>query len=1068
MIADMLQLIFVGSAAFQAATQGLDGERRPEGMVLPGETLGYAFLNIQCSPKAYISIGVQLESTVRSCRLFIVHKEFGASEKGQLIPFDNPLTIRDFQHEGMILPLDDVAEQLTERGYELISPTTKNYHKLLYQNNILPLDLTYSSRILDTYAKIIQAFSRKKSLDANNPRELQNFLFGNERGGEIYKEFEKTVNELQRSEDEYRTNRTKVELIDKKGIALSALRTQQKIFKQAELTYLTTRLAYWNFQYRDRTIKLQGVLTKYSQTIADLEHCHSHCVTKYTTAEPTIKSLKDVLQSAHDHLQIVLTPYQRWETASLWLKDLDCDTSRLKELYAEQTKKNKQKTSLEQLLLGLQKENILVLFQESDWRFGVGKGKKWSENKLNTLTERIKQKEQFKLFTDLSISGSLAEWAVAYGYSLSLIQVSVLNGLRDISYIKPIAQAYERYIADPTYFFENLDSPYYESSGFWLSIGGIKYFFELEHELYKSIEVPEKRKYFFEELTTSTDIDIAKLTKEKKRIQALKELIDENETYRIGADAYASRTNFETFEMYPGFSKLAGEFTTYYECLTNADTIKTAYQDAKEAHVQATNNLNAGTLAFDRYNDKMNDIGGILSVHQQVANAIRVWQIEHEGFFSKSLLQSPTMNGGADFDVISQTIQNSHSVLLSNMVWNQLKEDWLTAKRELLQAETDYKALYQSLQNRLSPNYSPPEPSQTRDLYREAESKYKSDFNALVSLYLENNSYKLGNDYNFVELAYLLLPGLFEHEDITEEGVLSRITQRLNEINKANRALNIRKLNRIKDLLNLVEDARRTIWTTVGSMQSFFERKENEITGGYRAVLTIRDSRNFPFDWIRTFKRELANPDFAERFLDAVSLKEKIQKAFELCGGTTEKDNVQKLIQDLLNPNSYIELSYSMKSANDDRNAGSTGQTYAAIALLCIARLSLIHEKRRKGIRFMPVDEAEGLGANFDLLYRIAKQYDYQIISFSPNLVGSFDEGGQFVYMLAKDMEAPGPINHEPMGLFRESDLYNQDEDEFNDEEYSQEDTDQESREENNTGDEDSDELTDDTPTDEV
>ena len=70
-------------------------------------------------------------------------------------------------------------------------------------------------------------------------------------------------------------------------------------------------------------------------------------------------------------------------------------------------------------------------------------------------------------------------------------------------------------------------------------------------------------------------------------------------------------------------------------------------------------------------------------------------------------------------------------------------------------------------------------------------------------------------------------------------------------------------------------------------------------------------------------------------------------------------------------------------------NKGSTGQTYAAIALLCIARLTIIgNQKQGKantGLRFMPIDEAEGLGTNFDLLYDIAQEFDYQIISFSIN-----------------------------------------------------------------------------------
>ena len=47
----------------------------------------------------------------------------------------------------------------------------------------------------------------------------------------------------------------------------------------------------------------------------------------------------------------------------------------------------------------------------------------------------------------------------------------------------------------------------------------------------------------------------------------------------------------------------------------------------------------------------------------------------------------------------------------------------------------------------------------------------------------------------------------------------------------------------------------------------------------------------------------------------------------------------------------------------------------------------------------MPIDEAEGLGTNFDLLYDIAQEFDYQIISFSINPIGRYQENERFIYI---------------------------------------------------------------------
>ena len=48
----------------------------------------------------------------------------------------------------------------------------------------------------------------------------------------------------------------------------------------------------------------------------------------------------------------------------------------------------------------------------------------------------------------------------------------------------------------------------------------------------------------------------------------------------------------------------------------------------------------------------------------------------------------------------------------------------------------------------------------------------------------------------------------------------------------------------------------------------------------------------------------------------------------------------------------------------------------------------------------MPVDEAEGLGSNYEMLSNIARSEDYQIVSMSINPVGEFEEGSHYIYML--------------------------------------------------------------------
>lgn len=148
-----------------------------------------------------------------------------------------------------------------------------------------------------------------------------------------------------------------------------------------------------------------------------------------------------------------------------------------------------------------------------------------------------------------------------------------------------------------------------------------------------------------------------------------------------------------------------------------------------------------------------------------------------------------------------------------------------------------------------------------------------------------------------------------------------------------------------------------------------------------------------------------------------------MKTAFVSCGGS---QNTDVSVNKLLDPSSYYELEFKMESETGRINKGSTGQTYAAIALLCIARLSVMSneegKKAQPAVRIMPIDEAEGLGSNYDMLHDIARNYDYQLISLSINPVGKFNDGGQYIYMLHKNMEVEEPVNYTPMAILSDGD----------------------------------------------
>jgi peptide subunit release factor RF-3 len=69
----------------------------------------------------------------------------------------------------------------------------------------------------------------------------------------------------------------------------------------------------------------------------------------------------------------------------------------------------------------------------------------------------------------------------------------------------------------------------------------------------------------------------------------------------------------------------------------------------------------------------------------------------------------------------------------------------------------------------------------------------------------------------------------------------------------------------------------------------------------------------------------------------------------------------------------------------------------------------------------MPIDEAEGLGTNFDMLYDIAQKHDYQIITFAINPLGRYND--QYIYILHRNTETEEEVNYTPMAIRSKLDI---------------------------------------------
>lgn len=318
---------------------------------------------------------------------------------------------------------------------------------------------------------------------------------------------------------------------------------------------------------------------------------------------------------------------------------------------------------------------------------------------------------------------------------------------------------------------------------------------------------------------------------------------------------------------------------------------------------------------------------------------------------------------------------------------------------------------------------------EAKKLHLQKDITYINLYINMVKCFIPNEQYKFETSHDFKELIANLLPDLFPEDMIIEEEVVSRIKKRLEDINEKNRELNGKKIGKIQDLLTEVKRQVEAQWDEIRRINRFFTSSRKKISGAYNMKLEKTDSLQFPVSWLSQFKHMTSLDNMADMFdvsilnelNTQVSIREKIMKAFYEITNNYSNDIT---LEDLLNPNSYIELRLDMKNRVGRNNKGSTGQTYAATALLCIARLSIVGNKnnaQEDGLRFMPIDEAEGLGSNFDLLSDIAEEYDYQILTFSINPLGKYNE--QHVYILNRNPDVEEEVNYAPIEIRSRNDI---------------------------------------------
>ncbi|MBS0647336.1 MAG: hypothetical protein JSR97_12220 [Verrucomicrobia bacterium] len=1028
MIADLIQLVLVGSEAFESAT---DETRKPEKIVLQTEArskgMGYAFLNIEVEPKQYLVVGCYIETGVRTTQAFIIQAGYDWQDIQYL---SVPISFKQLLNEEEIQPIDMLPEWLDKQGlHGKVWQRYKEFHKILYRERIVPLDLASSERILNDYAGILQSFSRGKSLDTQKSESLKQFLFGNRDSKRIYDIYKGAEKELETNNSDYGNNLREIERVTQKQKALVHLKELKVSRDEYQYAWLHQRLLYY---YQEAT-RLEKEISDYACNY--LRAAQHRDILKELLSEE-IKRLTDrlpglefELKAAEDTYNDIQPKHAQIVQVVNWLEVLDCTYEGLEDRYTNYKQDWSEKLVLISFLQALERKNVLAAFDAITDKQSFALLNEHITSTITELQQRTRQKSQLKKYANLDDPESLANWALQQNRAFSKEAESTILHFQDLPRKKPSNLA--DYLPDPSDLILSLIVVEKEEKGFWIQLNGIRKYIEYVSEQILDTTDESKIRTYFEQYSSTLEKDISQLEEQIKVYDEIKMAITETENIVQVLSAYQRKEELQRLQDIPSFNISEERFQELKQVYKDKEAIKEKFEqakDGKEKFEEDRRLLKDDLREYQSIEDKLKEN---IHVQDEVQDIIDQYSNEHvtqtylleKGNISLSLQKAvkKTEFFKDEKELIQSNLNAIHQL-------TRLKAELDVATSELQKAKAEYTKWYHQLPDSLVSEVYIVEPKEYYQKYFEAETKYNTSYSNIIQQYIASESYRFGEIKDFVELAKNLLPEAFQHAimERSDSDIIDTIARYLESINEKNKNLNNRKIQKIRNLLDEVDEIITKQENTARRIENFLQ-KGAQITGGYTARLRKVPAINYPKSWMSTFKEMIEDDrqpgNLQTKLGEKIDLAEMMKTAFHNCGGPL---HINPTVQKLLDPSNYYELSFTMESESGRINKGSTGQIYAATALLCIARLSIMSVEEGKelepAVRIMPIDEAEGLGSNYDMLHDIAEKYDYQLISLSINPVGKFRDGEQYLYMLHKNMEVEEPVNYTPIAILCDND----------------------------------------------
>lgn len=1039
MIADMIQLILVGSGEFKSATDG-NKDRDVKGMLLASagksSSRGYVFLNVEFSPKKYIVIGTYIESTSNAAEMFIIQNGYDWEE---LTPLNSPIFTKDLIINDKVDTLNNLCEKIDFARMK--SFKRRNYHQILYNNEILSLDLT-KDETLKTYANILRSFSRGKGFKTESEN-LKKFLFGDDEQNIIMEKYREEVDNISNDFHEHKRYQEEIDLINKKQSSLKNALDKSKIYKTTYSEYLLKRYHYWDTLKRKTEIEKQKALEELENKRVELKFV------EHQIKKSRIKDLEELLDKKRTVSNLAYTDNYKEEieskhfsinqskasveTVDNWLKLNNNKLDIVKEWYKSQTKENENKRNLLGFIDYLKSNNLLNDFDISNWLIDFEKANENFPIEIEKLEKEIIELESLSKFSDLNNPESLVRWATEnLNFPISHTIESILIYFQKYGNAKPSEQNANRYVPFPEELFENIESKVKDKKdhhGFWLNLDGVYEYIEYSPNHLLNVDNVESLIKPLSEIKEGVRKKLNALIKEKSNKEKYKEVLFKFNNLQENIDLYKRKEELISFNIEESLDISESKFDQFIQLYLDKDNI-----------------LNQFNLIQKKYEDFLS----IKTVIEECNK--RIQKLETDLFINKENIDIESV----EKEIVLQnkelaTQQNDLQKLINKFVFDEtlLKEKYLgnqnllknkyelekecreisddiqqkentisISNQELTETEQTFEQLFkhQPEYDENAEEFSNPENGGFNSLKNKAD-RSKIDYEVVVRKILEEMNLPYDESISIGKLANLILPTVFPTPVVDEDLISSNIADRLSKLTQDIQEIGSRKIEILGSIFNEVYKVYTSYLTKINEIDAFLKKKNKIITGGNRASLTSKKSIYYPDSWLGNFRKQLNtqinNTGLFSELREEIDINKMMIKAFQQLGGSTKVEP-----EDLMNPKSYFDLEFDLKLENDEINSGSNGQTYAANALLCLARLSLIEEKGKKGLKIMPIDEAEGLGSNYNMLHELAKKEQYQVVTMAIETAGEITDDGQYIYIMNDNNLANIDTYVPPFGIF--------------------------------------------------